>query len=89
MSCWPSSLHVSFVRVSAKKNSPLGALKLYGLTPHWRHSEADEYALYGISIRRGNEPYGIPITPRQALADLEASPDIERIHRKVFPFNTL
>lgn len=63
--------------------------KVFSHVPHWRHSETDEYALYGISIRRGNDPYDIPITPRQALADLEASPDIERIHRKFFPSNTL
>lgn len=60
-----------------------------GYVPHWRHSESDEYALYGIGIRRGIETYGMPITPRKALAHLEASPHIESIFGKVFPFITL
>jgi hypothetical protein len=50
--------------------------KVIGHVAHWRHSETDEYALHKFNIRRGDEPYDIPITPRQALAHLEASPDM-------------
>lgn len=60
--------------------------KVIGYVPHWEHSENDENALYGIAVRRGFEPYDMPLTPNEALACLEASPDIERLFDKVFEF---
>ncbi|NNA70115.1 hypothetical protein AO268_26540 [Pseudomonas sp. ICMP 8385] len=60
--------------------------KIIGYVPHWEHSEGDEYALYGIAVRRGFKPYDMPLTPSEALAHLEASPDIEGVFREVFAF---
>lgn len=60
--------------------------KVIGYVPHWEHAEDDEHALYGIAIRRGFEPYDMPLTPDEALACLEASPDIERLFGQVFDF---
>lgn len=54
--------------------------------PHWEHAKEDEYALYGIAIRRGFEPYDMPLAPDKALAYLEARPDIERLFVQVFDF---
>ncbi|WP_226938280.1 hypothetical protein [Pseudomonas putida] len=60
--------------------------KIIGYVPHWEHTEDDEHALYGISVRRGFEPYDMPLTSNEALACLEASPDIERLFGQVFDF---
>ncbi|WP_256574113.1 MULTISPECIES: hypothetical protein [Pseudomonas] len=60
--------------------------KVIGYVPHWEHSDDDEYALYGVAARRGFEPYDMPLTPNEALAHLEASPDIESVFREVFAF---
>lgn len=60
--------------------------KVIGFVPYWEHSDIDEYALYGVAVRRGFEPYDMPLTPSEALAHLEASPDIENSFREVFPF---
>ncbi|WP_339492812.1 hypothetical protein [Pseudomonas sp. EA_15y_Pfl2_R67] len=60
--------------------------KVIGYVPHWEHSEGDEYALYGIAVRRGFKPYDMPLTPKEALAHLEALPDIESVFREVFAF---
>ncbi|WP_203646269.1 hypothetical protein [Pseudomonas sp. RtIB026] len=60
--------------------------KVIGFVPYWEHSDVDEYALYGIAVRRGFEPYDMPLTPSEALTHLEASPDIENSFRKVFSF---
>lgn len=60
--------------------------KVTGYVPHWEHTEDDEHALYGIAVRRGFEPYDIPLTSNDALACLEASPDIERLLGQVFDF---
>ncbi|MEE1887411.1 hypothetical protein [Pseudomonas carassii] len=60
--------------------------KIIGFVPYWEHSDVDEYALYGIAVRRGFEPYDMPLTPSEALAHLEASPDIENSFREVFSF---
>lgn len=60
--------------------------KVIGYVPHWEHSDGDEYALYGVAVRRGFESYDMPLTPNEALAHLEASPDIESVFREVFAF---
>lgn len=60
--------------------------QVVGYVPHWEHEEDDEYALYGIAIRRGFEPYNMPLAPDKALAYLEARPDIERLFGQVFDF---
>lgn len=60
--------------------------KVIGFVPYWDHSDVDEYALYGIAVRRGFEPYDMPLTPSEALAHLETSPDIESSFREVFSF---
>lgn len=60
--------------------------KVIGYVPHWEHAEDDENALYGIAVRRGFEPYDMPLAPDEALACLEASPDIERLFGQVFDF---
>lgn len=60
--------------------------KVVGYVPNWEHANSDEHALYGIAVRRGVEPYDMPLTPNEALACLEASPDIERLFSQVFDF---
>jgi len=60
--------------------------EIVGYVPTWEHSESDEYALYGIAVRRGEEPYDMPLAPSEALAYLEASPDIERLFCRAFEF---
>lgn len=60
--------------------------QVVGYVPHWKHAEDDEHALYGIAIRRGFEPYDMPLAPDKALAYLEARPDIERLFGQVFDF---
>ncbi|MCX2524899.1 hypothetical protein [Larsenimonas rhizosphaerae] len=60
--------------------------KVIGYVPYWEHTEDDEHALYGISVRRGFEPYDMPLTREEALACLEASPNIERLFGQVFSF---
>ncbi len=60
--------------------------QVIGYVPHWEHAEDDEYALYGIAVRRGFEPYNMSLTPNKALAYLEATPDIEKLFCQVFNF---
>lgn len=60
--------------------------KVIGYVPHWEHADSDEYALYGIAVRRGFKPYDMPITTREALTHLDASPRIEKLFREVFTF---
>ncbi|KPW78619.1 hypothetical protein [Pseudomonas syringae group genomosp. 3] len=60
--------------------------EVIGYVPCWEHSEIEEYALYGIAVRRGFEPYDMPLRPSEALARLDASPDIEDTFREVFAF---
>ncbi|WP_240923042.1 MULTISPECIES: hypothetical protein [Pseudomonadaceae] len=60
--------------------------QVIGYVPHWEHAEDDEYALYGIAVRRGFEPYDMPLTTDKALASLGVRPDIERLFGKVFDF---
>lgn len=60
--------------------------QVIGYVPHWEHAKDDEYALYGIAVRRGFEPYDMPLTPDKALACLEVRPDIQRLFGKVFDF---
>jgi hypothetical protein len=54
--------------------------------PYWDHSHGDEGALYDVAVRRCFESYDMPLTPDEALAHLEASPDIESVFREVFAF---
>ena len=60
--------------------------KVIGYVPHWEHSDSDEYALYGIAVRRGFKTYDMPITTREALTHLEACPRVENLFREVFTF---
>ncbi|MFT0477763.1 hypothetical protein ACMSI6_28275 [Pseudomonas antarctica] len=60
--------------------------KVIGYVPSWEHSDADEYALYGIAVRRGFEPFDMPISSDQAIANLDASPEVERLFVEVFDF---
>lgn len=60
--------------------------KVIGYVPHWDHADSEEYALYGIAVRRGFKPYDMPITTNEALTHLEASPRIESLFREVFTF---
>ncbi|MDM3888420.1 hypothetical protein QSV36_22860 [Pseudomonas sp. BCRC 81390] len=60
--------------------------KVIGYVPHWEHTEDEEYAIYGIAVRRGFEPYDMPLTPDKALACLAAKPDIEQLFGQVFDF---
>lgn len=60
--------------------------KVIGYVPYWGHAENDERALYGIAVRRGFEPYDMPLTPDEALVCLEATPDIARLFSQVFDF---
>jgi len=60
--------------------------KVIGYVPHWEHAEDDEHALYGIAVRRGFEPYDMPLTSDEALARLDASPNVERLFSQVFDF---
>jgi hypothetical protein len=57
-----------------------------GYVPNWEHAEDEEYALYGIAVRRGFKPYDIPLSPDEAVAFLQAFPDIEKLFLKVFDF---
>lgn len=60
--------------------------KVIGYVPHWEHAEEDEHALYGVAVRRGFAPYDMPLTSDEALACLEASPNIEQLFGQVFDF---
>ena len=60
--------------------------KVIGYVPHWEHEKGDEYALYGIAVRRGFKPYDMPISTNEALTHLEASPHIENLFKEVFAF---
>lgn len=60
--------------------------KVIGYVPHWEHTEDEEYAIYGIAVRRGFEPYDMPLTPDKALACLAAKSDIEQLFGQVFDF---
>ncbi|MGU9818353.1 hypothetical protein ACU684_23495 [Pseudomonas sp. LF135] len=57
--------------------------------PHWEHSDAYEYALYGIAVGRGFEPYDMPVSPDEALANLDALPEVKRMFVEVFDFISL
>lgn len=63
--------------------------KTIGYTPHWEHTKNDEYALYGIAVLRGIQPYDMPITSAEALNELEASPKIKKLFTEVFDFINL
>jgi hypothetical protein len=60
--------------------------QIIGYVPCWEHAEEDEYALYGIAIRRGFAPYDMPLTAEKALSFLKAKPNIERLFGKTFEF---
>ncbi|OEC32590.1 hypothetical protein SAMN05216600_1347 [Pseudomonas cuatrocienegasensis] len=60
--------------------------KVIGYVPHWEHAEGDEYALYGIAVRRDFKPYDMPVTTNEALTHLDASPHIENLFKEVFAF---
>ncbi|MFB3304713.1 hypothetical protein [Pseudomonas sp. AMR01] len=60
--------------------------KVIGYVPHWEHSDAYEYALYGIAVRRGFEPYDMPVSPDEALANLDALPEVKSLFVEVFDF---
>lgn len=60
--------------------------QVIGYVPHWEHSDAYEYALYGIAVRRGFEPYDMPVSPDEALANLDALPEVKSIFVEVFDF---
>lgn len=63
--------------------------KVIGYVPHWEHSDAYEYALYGIAVGRGFEPYDMPVSPDEALANLDALPEVKRVFVEVFDFISL
>ncbi|RBJ77478.1 hypothetical protein C3L29_030840 [Pseudomonas sp. MWU12-2534b] len=67
-------------------DEPFKIYKVIGHVPDWECTEREERALYGIAVRRGFEPYDMPLTPNEALECLAGSPDIERLFRQVFDF---
>lgn len=60
--------------------------KVIGYVPYWEHSDSDEYALYGIAVRRGFEPYDMPVSRDEALANLDTSPEVKSLFVEVFDF---
>lgn len=60
--------------------------QIIGYVPYWEHAEDDEYALYGIAVRRGFQPYDMPLKADRALACLESKPNIEHLFGRVFDF---
>ncbi|MEM9804843.1 MAG: hypothetical protein AAF959_06150 [Cyanobacteria bacterium P01_D01_bin.56] len=50
------------------------------------YSEDERDALYGITYKRGIEPYDCPFTKKQALKKIEQYPHIEQKFRELFPF---
>jgi len=60
--------------------------RVVGYVPCWEHEKNDEYALYGIAVRRGFESFDMPVTPSEALDSLKVSPKIELLFGQVFDF---
>ncbi|MBV7493477.1 hypothetical protein KW837_04265 [Pseudomonas sp. PDM24] len=60
--------------------------QIIGRVPYWEHSDDEEYALYGIAVRRGMKPYDMPLSLEEALEKLEAAPMTEQAFRQTFSF---
>lgn len=58
--------------------------KVVGHVPVWKHTEEDEYALYGVAVRRGVKPYDMPLSNDKAVAALEKSPSVGLLFCEVF-----
>ena len=73
-------------QASSLNAAPAFLYDLMDFVPCWEHEKNDEYALYGIAVRRGFEPFDMPVTPSEALDSLKASPNIELLFGQVFDF---
>ncbi|MFF7062547.1 hypothetical protein [Pseudomonas sp. NPDC008258] len=60
--------------------------KVIGHVPTWEHTQVQEYALYGIAVSRGFNPFDMPISAEKALDYLASAPEVEALFRSVFSF---
>lgn len=60
--------------------------QIIGSVPYWEHSDDEEYALYGIAVRRGMKPYDMPLSVDETLEKLDAAPTVEQEFRQAFGF---
>ena len=63
--------------------------KVVGFTPDWNLTPEMEAALFGIAIKRGRQPYDMPITEASALAALDSCKEVVEQFRENFPFISL
>lgn len=60
--------------------------KVIGYVPSWEYTSDEDFALYGIAVRRGVGLFDAPLFAEEAVKKLDSSPHVEKIFRNIFPF---
>ncbi|OCG39208.1 hypothetical protein A9G29_09390 [Gilliamella sp. Fer2-1] len=62
--------------------------RLIGFFPNWRCTKAQDRAVYGIAVKRGEKlsQDDVSFNEEQALEALKKHPEVEKLFRETFPF---
>ncbi|OCG50504.1 hypothetical protein A9G35_00570 [Gilliamella sp. Choc5-1] len=62
--------------------------RLIGFFPHWKRTKAQDRAVYGLAVKRGEKlsQDDVSFNEEQALEALKKHPEIEKLFRETFPF---
>lgn len=80
----PGDIPDFFIELAQFDGEIFQIYKTIGHVPCWEHTESEEYAIYGIAVKRGRAPSDMPVTHEAALQALEECSSVAWLFRRVF-----